>query len=198
MCRSLAICRFIMLAGLVLMAIVPATGLAADYETIRDDAGELRLKIAELDAELRAHLRKAMARTGGREIECNGDLKSLADCVNAEEPGLLDVEISISRPDNTQNPLNDLAATEERYVLYVTRMNRTNDLLSKAGALLFMPEEDDITADMDRLRRMTVVYVGQQPQRDLRTQQAIMIGGIALALLVIFAMIFIATRALRR
>ena len=90
---------------------------------------------------------------------------------------------------NWQQPKNVLPCSSNR-------LNKTNDLLSRAGAKMYRTSFD-ITPEMDQLRRQVIVYVERKQEYDLRLNQAMLIAGVTLVLIAIFAMIFFATRRIR-
>lgn len=73
--------------------------------------------------------------------------------------------------------------------MFIERLNKTNDLLSRAGATMYRTSFD-ITPEMDQLRRQVIVYVERKQEYDLRLNQAMLIAGVTLVLIAIFAMIF--------
>lgn len=176
-------------------------GMALDHETdkIEETAREIRLRISQLDQQLKEHLRKALEEFGDRPVECVPDQarKSLSDCIRDEGNELTEVTITIAESNKRDDdPLGDLSDTEERFALFIEKLNKTNDLLAGAGATLYRSSLD-ITPEMDQLRRNVIVYVERKQTRDLRTKQAILIATVAIILIAIFALIFAVIRRIR-
>ena len=197
--------RFVVPLVLILAASVfgvwPSFALERDVGKIEDSSKQVRLRIAELDQQLQTHLQNALEQFGDRQIECgrSAEKKSLSDCLREDEDNLTRTKLSIIRSneqDEEDNPLHDLAATEERFALFNERLNKTNDLLSRAGAKMYRTSFD-ITPEMDQLRRQAISYVERKQEYDLRLNQALLIGGVTLVLVAIFALIFLAMRRIR-
>ncbi len=197
--------RFVVPLILILVASVfavwPSFALEGDVGKIEDSSKQVRLRIAELDQQLQTHLQNALEQFGDRQIECgrNAEKKSLSDCLHEGGDNLTRTKLSIVRSneqDEEDNPLDDLAATEERFAMFNERLNKTNDLLSRAGAKMYRASFD-ITPEMDQLRRQAIAYVERKQEYDLRLKQALLIAGVTLILIAIFAMIFFAMRRIR-
>ena len=195
--------RIMMIICLILAgsAFLSWPGMALDHETekIKETAREIRLNIAELDQQLKEHLRKAIEEYGNRPLECTpgAPRKSLSECIEDEGQDLTQTTITVARSnDRDDDPMGDLADTEERFALFIEKMNKTNDLLAGAGAKLYR-SGFDITPEMDQLRRNVIVYVERKQTRDLRTKQAMLIAAVAIILIGIFAVIFAVIRRFR-
>jgi|TARA_R100001509_G_scaffold54765_1_gene30070 hypothetical protein len=197
--------RFVVPLFLILIAsmfaVWPSFALEGDIGKIESSSKNVRIRIAELDQQLRTHLQEAVEKFGDRQIECgaSGEKKSLSDCIAEDDDNLTQAKLSIARAkdrDAEESPLDELAATEERFAMFIERLNKTNDLLSRAGATMYRTSFD-ITPEMDQLRRQVIVYVERKQEYDLRLNQAMLIAGVTLVLIAIFAMIFFATRRIR-
>lgn len=183
-----------------LFAVWPSFALEGDTGKIEKISKQVRVQIAELDQQLQAYLNDALEQFGDRPIECGGniDKKSLSDCVMEDASNLTQPALSIVRNNkaNDDNPMDELAATEERFAMFNERLNKINDLLSRAGAKLYRTSFD-ITPEMDQLRRQVIVYVERKQEYNLRLKQAMLIGAVAVALIFIFALIFLLLRRVR-
>ncbi|SIS73035.1 hypothetical protein SAMN02744133_10255 [Thalassospira xiamenensis M-5 = DSM 17429] len=184
-----------------MFAVWPSFALEGDVGKIESSSKNVRIRIAELDQQLQTHLREAVEKFGDRQIECgkSAEKKPLSDCIAEDGDDLTQTRLSIARTkdgDVKDGPLDELAATEERFAMFIERMNKTNDLLSRAGATMYRTSFD-ITPEMDQLRRQVIAYVERKQEYDLRLNQAMLIAGVTLVLIAIFAMIFFATRRIR-
>lgn len=184
-----------------LVAVWPSVALEEGVGEIEDSSRQMRQRIAELDQQLQTHLQNALEQYGDRQIECgsSAEKKSLSDCLRENRDNLTRTRISIIRNDDQDkehNPLDDLAATEERFALFNERVNKANDLLSRAGAGMYRASFD-ITPEMDKLRRQAIAYAERKQAYDLRLNQALLIAGVTVVLIAIFAVIFFAMRRIR-
>ncbi|OSQ44301.1 hypothetical protein [Thalassospira alkalitolerans] len=182
-----------------LFAVWPSFALEGDTGKIEKISKQVRVQIAELDQQLQAYLSDALEQFGDRPIECGGniDKKSLSDCMREDYGDLAQPALSIVRNNKADdNPMDELAATEERFAMFNERLNKINDLLSRAGAKLYRTSFD-ITPEMDQLRRQVIVYVERKQEYNLRLKQAMLIGAVAVALIFIFALIFLLLRRVR-
>ena len=68
-------------------------------------------------------------------------------------------------------------------------MNKTNDLLARAGAKLYLTSLD-VAPEMDQLRRDVIVFIERKQAYELRTKQALLIATVAIILIAIFSLIF--------
>lgn len=177
----------------------PGLALSNDTDDIRRTAREIRLRLSELDGQLKDHLRRALVEFGDRPVACPGSAvrKSLLECIREQEMDLTRTPITIATADrNKEDPMADLTDTEERFALFTEHMNRTNDLLASAGARLYR-NSLDIAPEMDQLRRNVIVYVDRKRTHDLRAKQAVLIATVTLVLIGIFTLIFMVVRRLR-
>ncbi|WP_297025065.1 hypothetical protein [Thalassospira sp.] len=173
--------------------------LDQDDTTIRDTARDIRLRISELDQQLKEHLRRALEEFGTRQVECTPDQprKTLSECVEVDARDLTRTTITIaSAGQDDANLLDDLADTEERFALFTREMNKTNDLLARAGAKLYL-NSLDVAPEMDQLRRDVIVYVERKQAYELRTKQALLIATVAIILVAIFSLIFAVVQRFR-
>lgn len=163
-----------------------------DAQNIHVEAGKLRLQIAKFEGNLLTHLQQALDETPNRIITCEGELKSFYNCVHHKHAELLSIPLTIleTTRKGQDSPLEDLRAAEERYAIYIDRMNKANDLISQAGGTLFIPDKS-LTPEIDRLRKRIIEYVEQRQEHSMHDQRMMMIGGIVLVLLVIFGAIFL-------
>ncbi len=196
--RRVLIILSLILAGSVFIA-WPTMALDQDDATIKQSARDIRVQVAELDQQLREHLRKALDEYGERSVECGEDQsrKSLAECVEGDASDLTQTTITVATagPDD-EDFLDDLSDTEERFALFTDKMNRANDLLARAGAKLYM-KSLDVAPEMDQLRRDVIVHVERKRAHDLRTKQALLIATIVLVLMTIFSLIFMVIQRFR-
>ncbi len=166
---------------------------------IRETAREIRLRVSELDQQLKEHLRKTLEEYGNRSVECWADKTrtTLAECVKADANDLTKTAITVARAgDNEDDLTGDLADTEERYALFTQQMNKTNDLLARAGAKLYL-NSFDVTPEMDQLRRNVIAFIELKRANELRTKQAILIATIVIILIAIFTLIFVVLKRFR-
>lgn len=196
--RRLLIILCLILAGSLFVA-WPTMALDQDDTTIRDTARDIRLRISELDQQLKEHLRRALEEFGTRQVECTPDQprKTLSECVEVDARDLTRTTITIaSAGQDDANLLDDLADTEERFALFTREMNKTNDLLARAGAKLYL-NSLDVAPEMDQLRRDVIVYVERKQAYELRTKQALLIATVAIILVAIFSLIFAVVQRFR-
>ncbi|KJE36528.1 hypothetical protein UF64_02140 [Thalassospira sp. HJ] len=196
--RRLLIIMCLILAGSLFVA-WPTMALDQDDTTIRDTARDIRLRISELDQQLKEHLRRALEEFGTRQVECTSDQprKTLSECVEVDARDLTRTTITIaSAGQDDANLLDDLADTEERFALFTREMNKTNDLLARAGAKLYL-NSLDVAPEMDQLRRDVIVYVERKQAYELRTKQALLIATVAIILVAIFSLIFAVVQRFR-
>ncbi|MBC08463.1 MAG: hypothetical protein CMO10_19465 [Thalassospira sp.] len=196
--RRLLIIMCLILAGSLFVA-WPTMALDQDDTTIRDTARDIRLRISELDQQLKEHLRRALEEFGTRQVECTPDQprKTLSECVEVDARDLTRTTITIaSAGQDDANLLDDLADTEERFALFTREMNKTNDLLARAGAKLYL-NSLDVAPEMDQLRRDVIVYVERKQAYELRTKQALLIATVAIILVAIFSLIFAVVQRFR-
>lgn len=196
--RRVLIILCLILAGSVFIA-WPTMAFDHEDEKIKQSARDIRVQVADLDQQLREHLRKALEEFGERSVECGEDRsrKSLSECVEVDASDLTQTTITIatSGPDE-EDFLGDLSDTEERFALFTDKMNRANDLLARAGAKLYM-KSLDVAPEMDQLRRDVIVHVERKRANDLRTKQALLIATIVLVLMAIFSLIFMVIQRFR-
>ena len=165
--------------------------LDQDDTSIRDTALDIRLKISDLDQQLKEHLRRALEEFGTRPVECTTDQprKSLSKCIEEDARDLTRTTITIaSSGGDDADLLDDLADTEERFALFTREMNKTNDLLARAGAKLYLTSLD-VAPEMDQLRRDVIVFIERKQAYELRTKQALLIATVAIILIAIFSLI---------
>lgn len=196
--RRLLIILCLILAGSIFVA-WPTMALDQSDATIRDTARDIRLRISELDQQLKEHLRRALEEFGNRQVECTSGLprKSLSKCIEDDARDLTRTTITIaSAGKDDSNLLDDLADTEERFALFTREMNKTNDLLARAGASLYL-KSLDVTPEMDQLRREVIVYIERKQAYELRTKQALLIATVAIILVAIFSLIFFVIQRFR-
>ena len=189
--RRLLIILTLMIAG-SMFVVWPSMALDHNIADIRETAREIRLRISELDQQLKEHLRKAIEEYGDRPVECSDEnpRSTLAECVEADANDLTRTAITIARAGDTEDDLTgDLADTEERFALFTQQMNKTNDLLARAGAKLYM-NSLDVGPEMDQLRHNVIAYIELKQANELRTKQALLIATVAIILLAIFSLIF--------
>ncbi len=189
--RRLLIILCLILAGSIFVA-WPTMALDQDDTSIRDTARDIRLKISDLDQQLKEHLRRALEEFGTRPVECTTDQprKSLSKCIEEDARDLTRTTITIaSSGGDDADLLDDLADTEERFALFTREMNKTNDLLARAGAKLYLTSLD-VAPEMDQLRRDVIVFIERKQAYELRTKQALLIATVAIILIVIFSLIF--------
>ncbi|WP_033069237.1 hypothetical protein [Thalassospira australica] len=196
--RRLLIILCLILGGSIFVA-WPTLALDQDDVTIRETARDIRLQISQLDQQLKEHLRRALEEFGNRPVECESDAprKTLSECVATDANSLTKTTITISNagPED-ENLLGDLSDTEERFALFTKEMNRTNDLLARAGAKLYLTSLD-VAPEMDQLRRDVIIYVERKQAYELRTKQALLIATVAIILITIFSMIFLVIQRFR-
>lgn len=189
--RRLLIILCILLVSSISIA-WPSMALDHDDEKIKQTARNIRLHISELDQMLKEHLRKALEEYGNRPVECSEEKgrTTLSECVEDSANTLTKTTITIAKvsPDE-EDPIGDLSDTEERFALYTAELNRTNDLLARAGAKLYL-NSLDVGPEMDQLRRSVITYIERKRTYELRTKQAILIAIVAVILLAIFSAIF--------
>lgn len=196
--RRLLIILCLILAGSLFVA-WPTMALDQGDRSIRDTARDVRLRISELDQQLKDHLRRALVEFGNRQVECGTDhqQKTLSDCVETDARHLTQTTITItSAGQKDADLLNDLSDTEERFALFTREMNETNDLLARAGAKLYLTSLD-VAPEMDQLRRDVIDYIERKQAYELRTKQAILIATVALILTAIFSMIVLLIQRFR-
>lgn len=196
--RRVLIILSLILAGSVFIA-WPTMALDQDDDNIKQSARDIRVQVAELDQQLREHLRKTLREYGERFVECGEDKsrKSLAECVEDDASDLTQTTITVATSGpNEDDFLGDLSDTEERFALFTDKMNRANDLLAHAGATLYM-KSLDVAPEMDQLRRDVIIHVERKRAHDLRTKQAMLIATIVLVLMAIFSMIFMVIKRFR-
>jgi hypothetical protein len=189
--RRLLIILCLILAGSIFV-VWPTMALDQNDTTIRETARDIRLRISELDQQLKEHLRRALMEFGNRQVECTSDQprKALSQCVEDDARDLMRTTITIaSAGQDGPDLLDDLADTEERFALFTREMNKTNDLLARAGAKLYLSSLD-VAPEMDQLRRDVIVYVERKQAYELRTKQALLIATVAIILIAIFSLIF--------
>ncbi|BDW94983.1 hypothetical protein MACH10_06680 [Thalassospira tepidiphila] len=189
--RRLLIIFCLILAGSIFV-VWPTMALDQDDTTIRETARDIRLQISELDQQLKEHLKRALEEFGNRQVECTSDQprKSLSQCIEEDARDLTRTTITIaSAGKDDKNLLDDLADTEERFALFTREMNKTNDLLARAGARLYL-NSLDVAPEMDQLRRDVIVFVERKQAYELRTKQALLIATVAIILIAIFSLIF--------
>lgn len=189
--RRLLIILCLILAGSIFVA-WPTMALDQDDTSIRDTARDIRLKISDLDQQLKQHLRRALEEFGTRPVECTTDQprKSLSKCIEEDARDLTRTTITIaSSGGDDADLLDDLADTEERFALFTREMNKTNDLLARAGAKLYLTSLD-VAPEMDQLRRDVIVFIERKQAYELRTKQALLIATVAIILIAIFSLIF--------
>ncbi|WP_336233316.1 hypothetical protein [Thalassospira sp. CH_XMU1458] len=189
--RRLLIIFCLILAGSIFV-VWPTMALDQDDTTIRETARDIRLRISELDQQLKEHLKRALEEFGSRQVECTSDQprKSLSQCIEEDARHLTRTTITIaSAGKDDKNLLDDLADTEERFALFTREMNKTNDLLARAGARLYL-NSLDVAPEMDQLRRDVIVFVERKQAYELRTKQALLIATVAIILIAIFSLIF--------
>ncbi len=189
--RRLLIILCLILAGSIFVA-WPTMALDQDDTSIRDTARDIRLKISDLDQQLKEHLRRALEEFGTRPVECTTDQprKSLSKCIEEDARDLTRTTITIaSSGRDAADLLDDLADTEERFALFTREMNKTNDLLARAGAKLYLTSLD-VAPEMDQLRRDVIVFIERKQAYELRTKQALLIATVAIILIAIFSLIF--------
>ncbi|KZB72460.1 MULTISPECIES: hypothetical protein [Thalassospira] len=189
--RRLLIILCLILAGSIFVA-WPTMALDQDDTSIRDTARDIRLKISDLDQQLKEHLRRALEEFGTRPVECTTDQprKSLSKCIEEDARDLTRTTITIaSSGGDDADLLDDLADTEERFALFTREMNKTNDLLARAGAKLYLTGLD-VAPEMDQLRRDVIVFIERKQAYELRTKQALLIATVAIILIAIFSLIF--------
>ncbi len=189
--RRLLIILCLILAGSIFVA-WPTMALDQDDTSIRDTARDIRLKISDLDQQLKEHLRRALEEFGTRPVECTTDQprKSLSKCIEEDARDLTRTTITIaSSGRDVADLLDDLADTEERFALFTREMNKTNDLLARAGAKLYLTSLD-VAPEMDQLRRDVIVFIERKQAYELRTKQALLIATVAIILIAIFSLIF--------
>lgn len=189
--RRLLIIFCLILAGSIFI-VWPTMALDQDDTTIRETARDIRLRISELDQQLKEHLKRALEEFGSRQVECTSDQprKSLSQCIEEDAHDLTRTTITIaSAGKDDKNLLDDLADTEERFALFTREMNKTNDLLARAGARLYL-NSLDVAPEMDQLRRDVIVFVERKQAYELRTKQALLIATVAIILIAIFSLIF--------
>ncbi|NIY77669.1 hypothetical protein HED22_18605 [Thalassospira sp. HF15] len=189
--RRLLIFFCLIMAGSIFV-VWPTMALDQDDATIRDTARDIRLRISELDQQLKEHLRRALEEFGDRQVECTSDQprKSLSQCVEVDARDLTRTTITVaSAGKDDSNLLDDLADTEERFAVFTREMNKTNDLLARAGAKVYL-NSLDVVPEMDQLRRDVIVYVERKQAYELRTKQALLIATVAIVLIAIFSLIF--------
>ncbi|MBX2829667.1 MAG: hypothetical protein KTR23_00580 [Rhodospirillales bacterium] len=196
--RRLLIILSLMVAGSIFI-VWPSMALDHDNDNIQETARDIRVRISELDRQLKEHLRKALEEYGERPVECapNDSGKSLAECINDDANNLTKITITISHiSENEEELIGDLSDTEERFALFTQEMNRTNDLLARAGATLYL-NGFDVAPEMDQLRRNVIVYIEQKQANELRTKQALLIATVAIILVAIFSLIFAVIQRIR-
>ncbi|MBO6809290.1 hypothetical protein [Thalassospira sp.] len=189
--RRLLIILCFILAGSIFVA-WPTMALDQDDTSIRDTARDIRRNISELDQQLKEHLRRALEEFGTRPVECTTDQprKSLSKCIEEDARDLTRTTITIaSSGGDDADLLDDLADTEERFALFTREMNKTNDLLARAGAKLYLTSLD-VAPEMDQLRRDVIVFIERKQAYELRTKQALLIATVAIILIAIFSLIF--------
>lgn len=196
--RHILIILCLMIAGSIFVA-WPSMALDQNSTDIRQTARDIRLRVSELDRQLKEHLRKALEEYGDRTVECTEDAThtTLAQCVEADPNDLTKTVITIAYADNRKDdPSGDLANTEERYALFIQHMNKTNDLLARAGATLYL-NSLDVTPEMDQLRRNVIAFIELKQANELRTKQVLLIATIAVILIGIFGVIFVVLQRFR-
>ena len=196
--RRILVVLCLMIAGSIFIA-WPSMALDQNSTDIRETARDIRLRVSELDRQLKEHLRKALEEYGNRTVECSDEKPrtTLAECVEADASDLTKITITIARAgDQKDDPAGDLADTEERYALFTQQMNKTNDLLARAGAKLYL-NSLDVTPEMDQLRRNVIAFIELKRANDLRTEQALLIATIAIILIGIFGVIFVVLQRFR-
>ncbi|MEQ9347553.1 MAG: hypothetical protein RIG26_14025 [Thalassospira sp.] len=196
--RRLLIILCLMVAGSIFI-VWPSMALDHDNDNIQETARDIRLRLSELDLQLKEHLRKALEEYGDRPVECSADQtsKTLAECVETDPSGLTQTTITIAHTyENDENLMGDLSDTEERYALFTQEMNKTNDLLARAGAKLYL-NSLDVAPEMDQLRRNVIIYIERKEANELRTKQALLIATVAIILVAIFSLIFAVIQRIR-
>jgi len=196
--RRLLIILCLMVAGSIFI-VWPSMALDHDNDNIQETAREIRVHISELDRQLKEHLRKALDEYGERPVECATDesRKTLAECINDDANNLTKTTITISHSSaNDEDLIGDLSDTEERFALLTQEMNRTNDLLARAGAPLYLSSLD-VAPEMDQLRRNVIIYIERRQANELRTKQALLIATVAIILVAIFSLIFAVIQRIR-
>lgn len=196
--RRILVVLCLMIAG-SMFVVWPSMALDQNSTDIRETARDIRLRVSELDRQLKEHLRKALLEYGDRQVECSEDKPrtTLAECVEADAGDLTKTVITIARAGDKENdPSGDLADTEERYALFTQQMNKTNDLLARAGAKLYL-NSLDVTPEMDQLRRNVIAFIELKQANDMRVEQAVLIATIAAILIGIFGVIFVVLQRFR-
>lgn len=185
--------------GLSFFVIAPAIAVSNDAYELQQKARDIRQRIADLDNQLHSFLQKMLTEFGNRKIACNGqeDIKTLSECVKSKDQDLTQTKITIAHGTTSKTePIKDLADTEERFELFNTRMNDTNDLLAQAGADIFR-QSLDVIPEMDQFRRDVIEYAEHKKERDLRVKQAGLILAMLVTLLIIFSLIYWTLRRLK-
>lgn len=149
-------------------------GLASDQSDIRNNATQLRLTIARFDQDRQKQLKNALKIAPDRVIQCKNSPETLENCLTGPYQDLTrDAVILKPGADNenaTSTPLTDVRAAEDSYALYNDRMNKTNDLLSRAGLALYVPQRE-LTPDIDDLRKRILAYMQDRMADDLRYEK---------------------------
>ncbi len=174
---------------------------ASEQSEIRNHAIELRLTIARLEQDLRHRLRDAINTAPDKVITCKSRPRPLLDCLNGPYRALMQAPVISIRPQErsakeTRSPLQDLNKTEERFAVYTDRVNKANDLLSRAGAPLFMPAQN-LTPDMDNLRKRVLQHMEDRRSSSLWLEKIIVfVSGFAV-LCVVFGTLYFYLRRFR-
>ncbi|WP_133125738.1 hypothetical protein [Thalassospira marina] len=184
--------------------LVAASGLpvrASEQSDIRNEALELRMNIARFEKDLQHSLRDAIQTAPDRVIQCKTHPATLKECLSGPYRSLTRATVTIKPSpaigtDSPNRPLLDLGAAEERFALYNERVNKTNDLLSRAGLPLFVPERD-LTPDMDELRKHILVYMENRQASSLRFEKITLFAGGLAVLCAIFGGLYLYLRRFR-
>jgi len=193
--------RMRLLTGMVLVILFMMpfahSGMASEQSDIRNNAIQLRLTIARFDLDLQKRIRDALQAAPDRVIHCKNGPDTLANCFagpyrNLARPAVTLKSGSIDQ-DAASTPLNDVRTAEERYALYNERMNKTNDLLSRAGLPLYIPQRD-LTPDIDDLRKRILTYMENRQTSDLRYEKLYLILGVLAVLAAIFGALYLLLR----
>ncbi|WP_143181914.1 hypothetical protein [Thalassospira sp. TSL5-1] len=174
---------------------------ASEQSGIRNRAVELRLTIARFEQNLQHSLRDAINTTPDQVIDCKSKPRTLLECLKGPYHNLMQIPITISKAPAQStpaphSPLQDLDKVEERFAIYTDRVNAANDLLSRAGAPLFVPARN-LTPDMDDLRKRVLAYMQDRRSGSLwREKIVVFVSGFAV-LCAVFGMLYFYLRRFR-
>lgn len=167
---------------LTVVFIIPAH--ASEQSDIRNKAIELRITIARFELDLQQSLQNALDTASDQVIACKSKPRTLQACLTGPyhtlmQPPITMIKARTQSAKTTNSPLQDLETVEERFAIYTDRVNTANDLLSRAGAPLFIPARN-LTPDMDNLRKRVLGYMEDRRSRSLWREKLVVFAcGIA-------------------